>query len=107
MLTEEEKDILREEKDWAKENIIFTQKKLSHVVDEKNYLASRDRYWRIRFERADRKLAFEEKLLKVENEKDILIAYDHGIIHPPVGSGTVLPRNNNFCRGFGKPKIYI
>jgi len=71
MLTEEEKDILREEKDWAKENIIFTQKKLSHIVDEKNYYASRDRYWRKRFERADRKLAFDEKLLKIESEKDL------------------------------------
>ena len=71
MLTEEEKDYLNEEKDWAKENVIFINKKLNHIIDEKNYYELNLRHWIERHRRADRKLAFDEKLHKIESKKDL------------------------------------
>ena len=71
MLTEEEKDILREEKAWAWENIIFLHSKLNHIIEKKNHYESGLDHWKGRFKRADRKLAFDEKLQKIETKKDL------------------------------------
>ena len=71
MLTEEEKDILREERIWARENVVYLNSKLNHTVAKKNYYESGLDHWKIRFARADRKLAFDEKLQKIDTKKDL------------------------------------
>ena len=71
MLTEEEKDHLREEKIWARENILFINSKLAHIERERGRYLSVQDYWRTRHARADRTLAFEEKLTKIKSEKDM------------------------------------
>lgn len=71
MLTEDEKDQLREERAWARENILYLNAKLNLIIDEKNHYESGLYYWRKRLSRADRKLAFDEKLHKVASERDM------------------------------------
>ena len=71
MLTEEEKDALREEMDWARENILFIQSRFNQIITEKNHYESGLSYWKRRHSRADRKLAFDEKLHKIETKKDL------------------------------------
>ena len=71
MLTEEEKDYLREEMIWARENIIFLNKKISHAINTKNHYELEIHNWKVRLDRADRKLALEEKLHKIESKKDL------------------------------------
>ena len=71
MLTEEEKDQLREEIAWAKENMLFIQSRFNQIIAEKNHYESGLGYWKRRHNRADRKLAFDEKLQKIETKKDL------------------------------------
>ena len=71
MLKEEEKDYLREEMVWARENIIFLNKKITHAINTKNHYELKIHNWKTRLDRADRKLAFDEKLHKIESKKDL------------------------------------
>lgn len=71
MLTEEEKDQLREERAWSRENILFLNQELNLIIDRKNHYELGLYYWRKRLSRADRKLAFDEKLHKIESKKDL------------------------------------
>ena len=71
MLAEEERDYLREEMVWARENIIFLNKKIGHTINTKNHYELEIHNWKIRLDRADRKLAFDEKLQKIETKKDL------------------------------------
>ena len=67
-LTEEAKDLLREEKMWAFENIKALRAKVDYHIDELNKAKGHYLEFKLRFAAADRALAFEEKLMIVPSK---------------------------------------
>jgi len=67
-LTEEAKDLLREEKVWAFENIKALRVKVDYHIDELNKAKGHYAEFKARFEAADRALAFEERLIIVPSK---------------------------------------
>ena len=69
-LTEAEKETLEEEKVWCRENIKYLNEKLSIITDTRNSILNHTFLWKERYERADRKLAFDTKLIVIEKGKE-------------------------------------
>jgi len=67
-LTNEQKDLLREEKVWAEENIKALKAKVDYHLDELNKAKGHYAEFKARFVAADRALAFEERLIVVPSK---------------------------------------